>query len=104
MIRHPDFLTSELFERYREMTFKKKKNQRVNDVKLEKITEGLSLQMMHIGPYDEEPVSFAKMKKFCEDNGYTRTALTHKEIYLSDPRKSAPVKLKTVLRISISEQ
>lgn len=103
MIRQPDFLTPELFERFRVLTFNKKKNPRVNDVKLEKITEGLSLQMMHIGPYDDEPASFVKMQKFCEENGYTRAVLTHKEIYLSDPRKSAPEKLKTVLRISISE-
>jgi len=54
--------------------------------------------MMYIGSYDNESVSFAKMTEFCEQNGYKRIGHTHREIYLSDPRKSETSKLKTVLR------
>jgi len=54
--------------------------------------------MMHIGPYDAEPASFAKMEEFCRFEGLRRTGHTHREIYMGDPRKTDPEKLKTVIR------
>ena len=59
--------------------------------------------MMHLGPYDDEPASFALMEDFCSENGWNRISKRHREIYLSDARKVAPEKLKTVLRFQIKK-
>jgi len=103
MIRQPDFLTDALFEKFITEIKKKKPNTYLNHIKYETITEGLCCQMLHIGSYDSEPGSFEKMKQFCLDNGYERTSLTHREIYLTDPRKTEAGKLKTVLRFNVSQ-
>lgn len=55
------------------------------------------MQIMHIGPYSEEPRTIAKMEAFAEENGY-RKAGKHHEIYLGDPRRAKPERLKTILR------
>lgn len=73
-------------------------------MKFETLEDGLCVQMMHIGSYDDEPASFQLMEQFCEEENLTRIDLTHKEIYISDPRKTAPEKLKTVLRIRVAER
>lgn len=62
--------------------------------------DGFSVQMMHLGSYDDEPVSFAAMDRFTEERGLCRRGHLHREIYLSDPRRVAPEKRKTVLRYS----
>ena len=70
------------------------------------IDEGLCVQMMHIGPYDDEPASVAMMNAFLEENGYITDInenRRHHEIYLSDPRRVAPEKLKTVVRHPIKK-
>ncbi|WP_349632581.1 GyrI-like domain-containing protein [Neobacillus sp. SuZ13] len=59
---------------------------------------------MHIGPFDNEPESFAKMEFFCKENGYLRTSKIHREIYLSDPRRTDVQKPKTVLRFPVRHQ
>lgn len=59
--------------------------------------------MLHIGPYDDEPASFAQMDDFCAQNQLTRCYETHREIYLSDARKVLPGLLKTVLRYDVSK-
>lgn len=66
-------------------------------LRLERWREGLCVQIMHIGPYADEPVTVAKMDAFAVAKGY-RMAGLHHEIYLGDPRRAAPDKLKTVLR------
>lgn len=101
MIRQPDFLTNELFAKFVDQTKKKKPNPYLEKAVFGDMTDGLSCQMMHIGSYDDEPDSFAKMASFCEDNGYIRTSKIHREIYLSDPRKTDVKKLKTVLRYPV---
>lgn len=103
MIRQPDFLTNELFEKFLEQTKKKKSNPFLDKLVFGEITDGLSCQIMHIGSFDDEPESFDKMEKFCDENGYTRASKLHREIYLSDPRKTESSKLKTVLRFSVKE-
>ena len=103
MIRQPDFLNSQLFDRFLVETKKKKPNASLDRLQAVVIEEGLCCQILHTGPYDEEPASFEKMQQFCADNGYERASLTHREIYLSDPRKSVGDKLKTVLRFRIKE-
>ncbi|MDF2822338.1 MAG: hypothetical protein K0R15_2786 [Clostridiales bacterium] len=98
MIRQPDFLTVQLFERFIDETKKKKPSIYLDKIKYNTITEGLCCQMLHLGGYDDEPASFERMKQFCIDNGYERSSHKHREIYLSDPRKTEVDKLKTVLR------
>ena len=103
MIRQPDFLTSDLFERFLAETKKKKPNVYLDKTRFISLTEGLCCQMLHLGSYDDEPASFKMMEQFCKDNGYTRISKRHREIYLSDPRKTEPNKLKTVLRFSVKK-
>lgn len=101
MIRQPDFLTDELFERFLSETKKKKPNPFLDQARLLTINEGLCCQMLHVGSYDAEPASFESMAHYCEQNGYQRAAKTHREIYLSDPRRVEVEKRKTVLRFRV---
>ncbi|WP_373483001.1 GyrI-like domain-containing protein [Acetobacterium sp.] len=102
MIRQPDFLTNELAMRFITEVKKKKPNDFLDHIRLEDLEEGTCCQMLHLGSYDDEPASFEKMEKFCNENGYLRTDKTHREIYLSDPRRTETAKLKTVLRFKVS--
>lgn len=104
MIRQPDFLTDELFERFIKVAKKKKQNPEIDRITYETFSDGLCCQMMHMGSYDDEPASFEKMEAFCVDNGYQRTSKLHREIYLSDPRKTETAKLKTVLRFKVTKK
>lgn len=104
MIRQPDFLTDELFERFIKVAKKKKQNPEIDRITYETFNDGLCCQMMHMGSYDDEPASFEKMEAFCVDNGYQRTSKLHREIYLSDPRKTETAKLKTVLRFKVTKK
>jgi hypothetical protein len=103
MIRQPEFLTKKMFERFLREAKKKKPNECLDKIYFAEIEEGLCCQMLHIGSYDTEPVSFAMMEKFCSENGYKRSFKTHREIYLSDPRKTEASKLKTILRFRIEK-
>lgn len=101
MIRQPDFLTKDLFERFLMQVKNKKPNPYLDKMELVTISEGLCCQILHLGSYDDESASFKVMDEFCEDNGYKRASLKHREIYLSDPRKVEAHKLKTVLRYKL---
>lgn len=101
MIRQPDFLTDELFDRFVERIKKKKQNPYLEKLTFGEIAEGLCCQIMHVGSFDDEPESFARMEAFCEEEGYVRSDYTHREIYLSDPRKTEVTKLNTVLRFAV---
>ncbi|WP_295153176.1 GyrI-like domain-containing protein [uncultured Ruminococcus sp.] len=100
MIRLPDFITKADLEWAVETAAKKKK---LDCSKAEFLTlrEGLCVQMMHIGAYDDEPASVEMMDRFIDEQGYANDISDerqHHEIYLSDPRKTAADKLKTVIR------
>jgi hypothetical protein len=101
MIRQPDFVTKELAQEVIENTKQKKPHPLLDKVRFATLEEGKCVQMLHVGPYENEPCSFAKMEEFCVANNLMRISKTHKEIYLSDARKTTPEKLKTVLRIQI---
>ncbi|RIX51204.1 hypothetical protein D3P08_17150 [Paenibacillus nanensis] len=101
MIRQPDFMTEELFQRFLEQVKKKKSNPFLETIRFDYAEDGLSCQMMHLGSFDDEPDSFARMEAFCTEEGYIRTSKLHREIYLSDPRKTEPSKLETVLRFPV---
>ena len=103
MIRQPDFVTEEIADRALESVRKKKPHPLLDEVSFGTIKDGLSVQMLHIGSYDDEPKSFKKMKEFIEENHLEITSLKHREIYLSDSRKVEPSKLKTVLRYMVKK-
>jgi hypothetical protein len=101
MIRQPDFVTEDILEVAKISLAKKKPNLDISKAKLETITEGLCVQVMHIGSYDDEPATVAALDGFAIENGYVldiNEIRRHHEIYISDPRKVAPEKLKTVIR------
>lgn len=101
MIRQPDFVTEDILEVAKISLAKKKPNLDISKAKLETITEGLCEQVMHIGSYDDEPATVAALDGFAIENGYVldiNDIRRHHEIYISDPRKVAPEKLKTVIR------
>jgi hypothetical protein len=97
MIMQPDHITQEMFAEALEEAKKKRDNPALERLRLERFHEGLSMQIMHIGPYADEPRTLAKMAVFAEENGYQLRGLHH-EIYLGDPRRAKPENLKTVLR------
>ena len=101
MIRQPDFVTKELAQEIIQSVNKKKPHPLLDNVKFESIEDGLVVQMLHVGSFDDEPKSFELMKAFCTTNNLIREDLRHREIYITDARKTAPEKLKTVLRYSV---
>jgi len=101
LIRQPDFVTADVFEAAKTVLSKKKPNLDTLKARLEIIIEGLCVQIMHIGSYDSEPATVAAIDRFAAENGYVidiGDIRRHHEIYLSDPRKVAPEKLRTVIR------
>lgn len=104
MIRQPDFVTEEVVNIAMEIVKKKKPHPLLEKVEFESIKEGLCVQMLHVGPYDDEPRTFSVMKEFCTENNLEIKTLAHKEIYLSDFRKTEASKLKTVLRYLVNPQ
>ncbi|MBP5597600.1 MAG: GyrI-like domain-containing protein [Pseudobutyrivibrio sp.] len=100
VIRLPDFVTRDDFEwAVEEATVKKKMD--FSKVEFMTYEEGLCVQCMHIGSYDDEPATVELMHKYMEEQGYAldiNDNRLHHEIYLSDARKVAPEKLKTVVR------
>ncbi|WP_026668337.1 MULTISPECIES: GyrI-like domain-containing protein [Butyrivibrio] len=106
VIRLPDFATKEDFDwAIAEATVKKKED--FSKVEFFSYDEGLCVQCMHVGAYDNEPATVELMHKFAEEQGYvldiTEKRLHH-EIYLSDARKVVPEKLKTVIRHPIRKE
>lgn len=106
VIRIPDFVTKADFDwAVAEATAKKKTD--FSKVKYLTMEEGLCVQMMHIGSYDDEPESVAKMDAFLEENGYENDITDvrrHHEIYISDARKVEPARRKTVIRHPIRKK
>jgi hypothetical protein len=105
VIRLPDFVTREDFEWAVEEATKKKKTD-FSKVEFFTYDEGLCVQCMHIGPYDDEPATVAAMHEFAESQGYApdfSDERRHHEIYLSDPRKANPARMKTVIRHPIEK-
>ena len=97
MMMQPDFITRRDFENAVKAAKKKKDNPALDNVRFESFTEGKSVQIMHIGPYSAEGPNIQKIhQKIAEIGG--KLSGKHHEIYLSDPRRVTPDKMKTVLR------
>jgi len=101
MIRQPDFIDESYFNEMLTVTKRKKQNKLLEKVKFEAITEGKCIQMMHIGSFDNEPASFQLMEEYAKSQNFIRKSKVHREIYISDFRKVAQEKLKTVLRFGV---
>ncbi|MFZ5354753.1 MAG: GyrI-like domain-containing protein [Bacillota bacterium] len=97
MIMQPEYVTREIYENGLEAAKKKKGIKALDNLRFESYEEGLSAQLLHIGPYTEEEQDIEAIHKYIEENGYDKTG-KHHEIYLSDMTKTAPEKLKTILR------
>lgn len=105
LIRLPDFVSKSDFDWAIQEATKKKKID-FSKVEFLTYTEGLSIQCMHIGSYDEEPKTIELMHQYMEENGYEldiNQNRHHHEIYLSDPRKCDVTRLKTVIRLPIKK-
>lgn len=102
MILQPDVITPELFEQARaEVRRKRGESEALSKVRLEWFEEGLCMQIMHVGPYATEPDTIEHMRAFAHENGYrdlVESGGRHHEIYIGDPRRVKPEKLKTVFR------
>jgi hypothetical protein len=101
MIRQPNFVTKGVVEIAIENVKRKKPHPFLNEVKFVELEDGLSVQMMHIGSYDNEPESFTQMKEYVRSSNLEILSLEHREIYISDARKTEESKLKTVLRYRV---
>lgn len=105
VLRLPDFVTRADFD-WAVETAAKKKKMNCSCAEFLTVEEGLCVQMLHVGSYDEEPAAVAAMDAFLEANGYVNDfseGRLHHEIYLSDPRKTAQEKRKTVIRHPIKK-
>lgn len=102
MILQPDFVTPDLVAAARQEIIAKKKDvPRLYDVRLETLAEGLCAQILHVGPYAEECGTITRLHEFIAAQGKELRG-KHHELYLGDPRRTAPEKLKTILRQPVS--
>ena len=101
MIRQPDAATEDEFSEALDRTRRRKPSPLLDEVRFEAITDGRCVQMLHTGPYDDEPASFALMADFAAANGLERAGAGHREIYLNDAKRTEPAKLRTILRFSV---
>lgn len=105
MIMQPDHISKDMFQQAL-VEFKRKKgdhNPALAKLRFEPFHEGLSVQLMHLGPYSEEPATIERMDAFADENGYQMHG-KHHEIYIGDPRRADPSKLKTVLRHPVKKK
>jgi len=100
LIRMPEFVTRKMILSVQPEVTKKKKNDLIREISFEKIAEDKCVQIMHIGPYSTEPETIKILMEFMDKNGLFVNGLHH-EIYLSDPRKTEPSKMKTLIRYPV---
>lgn len=103
MILQPDFVTQEKVAAAKTEVIRKKKLDKVNLLRFEPYAPGTVVSIMHIGPYNAETENIQWMHKHAREQGFSLHGL-HQEIYLSDPRKAAPEKMKTILRQPIIKE
>ena len=101
MIAQPSFISKEMVKEALEKVKVKKPNSHYEKIRFETVKEGKCLTMLHLGSFDSEPLSFAKMDTFCKENSLNRRSLFHREIYLNNLNRTSPDKLKTILRYQV---
>ncbi len=104
MIRQPDFVSEEFAEEAIKRALTKKRNELISKVQFNSLHEGQCVQMLHKGSFDDEAKSFEEMETFCDKSGFIRKSKKHREIYLSDFRKTETDKLKTTLRFQVTRK
>lgn len=97
MIMQPAWVTADLVEEARRQAAKKKPLPAISEVRFEGFEEGKAVQCLHVGPYADEGPTIERLHQFIRDQGL-ELAGKHHEIYLSDPRRADPAKLKTIIR------
>jgi hypothetical protein len=97
MILQPEYVTQQLFKNILEEVRKKKELPALSRVRFETYREGKAIQTMHIGPYSEEHPTIERLHRYAQEHGYS-LAGKHHEIYLNNPPRTAPPRLKTILR------
>ncbi len=102
MMMQPNHITEEMYQKAVQQAREKRPSATFSKVRFESFREGLSMQIMHIGPYSEEPETIEKMKLFAQENEYVLRG-KHHEIYLGDPRRAKPERLRTILRYPIKK-
>lgn len=100
MIRQPDLVTDDLVERLAAEVDAKKSLHAIHDLRLVTFEEGLAAQVLHVGPYAAEAPTIERLHAYIRDQGFVFDGRRHKhhEIYLGDPRRAAPEKLRTIIR------
>ena len=101
MIAQPSFISKEMVKEALEKVKVKKPNPHYEKIRFETVKEGKCLTMLHLGSFDSEPLSFAKMDAFCKKNSLNRRFPFHREIYLNNLNRTSPDKLKTILRYQV---
>lgn len=101
MIRVPSFVPDDLIKPTLDAVKEKKKLSLVDEVQILNFPATKVAQILHVGSYDDEPKSFEKIDNLVSENGMKRASKIHREIYLSDARRVAPDKLKTILRYQV---
>ncbi|WP_270655268.1 GyrI-like domain-containing protein [Streptococcus gordonii] len=101
MIAQPSFISKEMVKEALEKVKVKKPNSHYEKIRFETVKEGKCLTMLHLGSFDSEPLSFAKMDAFCKENSLNRRFPFHREIYLNNLNRTSPDKLKTILRYQV---
>lgn len=102
MMMQPDHITERMYLDALHAVKEKKDNPALSRIRFESFQEGLCMQIMHIGPYNDEPKTIDKMYTFATENGY-KLCGKHHEIYLGDPRRAKPARLRTILRQPIEK-
>lgn len=103
MIRQPDFISEEMVNKALGMVRIKKPNSLLEEIHFETMQNGLCVEVLHVGAFDDEPVSFEKMDQFSAAHGLRRSESYHREIYLSNANRVEKSKLKTILRYSVEQ-
>ena len=102
MVVLPDFITNKMFSEAQLEVREKKNPPGIERARMETFDGGQCVQTMHFGPYSTEPESIAKLEAFAKGHGY-RLVGKHHEIYLGDPRRASPSKLKTIIRHPVAK-
>lgn len=101
MIRQPDFISKEMFASALEQVKVKKPSPLFDEMYFDTTQNGMCIEVLHIGSFDDEPASFEKMKQYAEANNLRYARNYHREIYLNNANRVEESKLKTILRYSI---
>lgn len=104
MIQIPEFVPADLIQPTLDQVIAKKELTLGDQVEIKEYPEMLVAQILHVGAYDDEPASFAKIDQLVASTGHQRLSKIHREIYLSDARRVEPARLKTILRYRIKSK